>query len=114
MNTAEILDMAAVSEARAMFKAKFPTMCGYYLEDAEGYVNAIGSAIASGDVTAIVSPAHTLKSSSRQMGAALVSGIAKEIEAAAREATNGMPWFSEQLARLEEAFSQTRVAFPTE
>jgi HPt (histidine-containing phosphotransfer) domain-containing protein len=114
MNTAEILDLMAVEEARSTFKAKFPTMCGYYLEDAEGYVNAISSAIKAGDVSAVVSPAHTLKSSSRQMGAALVSSIAKEIEAAAREATNAMPWFSDQLARLEDAFSQTRVAFPTE
>ena len=109
-----LLDTTAVEEARAMFKAKFPTMAGYYFEDAEGYVANIRDAVAAGNVQAIVTPAHTLKSSSRQMGATGVSDVAKEIEATAREASQGMGWFASQLARLEEVFAQTRAAYPVE
>ena len=109
-----LLDTSAVEEARAMFKAKFPTMAGYYFEDAEGYVANIRDAVAAGNVQAIVTPAHTLKSSSRQMGASGVSDVAKEIEAQAREAAHGIDWFARQLARLEEVFAQTRAAYPVD
>ena len=109
-----LLDTAAVDEARSMFKAKFPTMAGYYFEDAEGYVANIRDAVSAGNVQAIVTPAHTLKSSSRQMGASGVSDIAKEIEANAREASQGIGWFVTQLDRLEEVFAQTRAAYPVE
>jgi HPt (histidine-containing phosphotransfer) domain-containing protein len=114
MSAAQLLDMSAIDEARSMFRAKFPTMSGYYFEDAEGYVASIRSAIAGGDIPAIVAPAHTLKSSSRQMGAAEVSVIAKSIEEAARDQLEGVNWFSERLRQLEEAFSMTRTAYPQE
>jgi HPt (histidine-containing phosphotransfer) domain-containing protein len=111
MSAAQLLDPATIEEARAMFKAKFPTMAGYYLEDAAGYVDNIRQAVMSGNVQAIVTPAHTLKSSSRQMGAFGVSDIAKEIEAEAR-AGAAVDWFARQLTRLEEAFEQTRASYP--
>ncbi|UDF05738.1 Hpt domain-containing protein [Asticcacaulis sp. AND118] len=113
---AQLLDPHAVDEARALFKHKFPTMAGYYFEDSEGYIANIRDAVAARDVSQIVTPAHTLKSSSRQMGAALVSGLAKDIEATARAqveaGTADMNDFTTMLSRLEQAFSDTRNAYP--
>ena len=114
MSAVQLLDTDAVNEARSMFRAKFTTMSGYYFEDAQGYLDNIRDAIAGANVAGIVAPAHTLKSSSRQMGAARVSIIAKEIETAAREQVNGTTWFAAQLVELEQAFSDTRAAYPAE
>ncbi len=114
MSAVQLLDTDAINEARSMFRAKFPTMSGYYFEDAQGYLDNIRSAVSGQNVPAIVAPAHTLKSSSRQMGAARVSIIAKEIETAAREGNNGPSWFADQLGVLEQAFAETQAAYPTE
>lgn len=114
MTDAAILDMIAFNEAKATMKAKFPTMVQYFIEDTETYIGAIREGIAVGIAEKIVSPAHTLKSSSRQMGAIHMSEIAKEMEALAREQSGAgesqMPPFSALLARLEAAFAETRDA----
>lgn len=115
MTDAVILDMAAIAEAKATMKAKFPTMVQYFLEDSESYIAAIKEGIAAASAEKIVSPAHTLKSSSRQMGALRVSEIAKSMEALAREQSaagkNDMPPFSGLLLKLEAAFAETRTAY---
>ena len=109
-----LLDTAAVDEARAVFKARFPVMAGYYFEDAAGYVANIRQALSAGNVQAVVTPAHTLKSSSRQMGASGVRELAAEIETGARDAGHGLDWFVRHLAQLEKVFEQTRAAYPAE
>lgn len=114
MIEAPILDMAAVAEAKAMMKAKFPTMVQYYLEDAETYIGAIRDGIASASAANITLPAHTLKSSSRQMGAMRVSDIARTMETLARDLSDAaqadMRDFTELFVRLEAAFAATRTA----
>ncbi len=115
MTDAAILDMTAIAEAKATMKAKFPTMVQYFLEDAETYIGNVREGISLVSAEKIVSPAHTLKSSSRQMGAMRMSDIAKEMEALAREQSssgkNDMPPFTEMLVKLEKAFAETREAF---
>lgn len=115
MNDMNILDIRAIAEAKAMMKTKFPTMVEFFLEDAQMYIGNIRDAIATENALLIVSPAHTLKSSSKQMGAVLVSEIAKQIEANAREQSanddNDMASFVKLLLELEEAFTETKEAF---
>jgi len=111
----DILDMTAIAEAKAMMKAKFPTMVQYFLEDSESYIASIREGIAAVSAEKIVSPAHTLKSSARQMGAMRVSEIAKDMEALAREQSsagnNDMQAFAAMLPKLETAFAETKEAF---
>lgn len=111
----DILDMTAINEAKSTMKAKFPTMVQYFLEDAETYIGTIREGISLASAEKIVSPAHTLKSSSRQMGAQRMSDIAKDMEALAREQSgsgkNDMPPFAEMLVKLEAAFAETKTAY---
>lgn len=109
-----ILDMAAIAEAKATMKDKFPKMIGYFLEDSVMYVTKVEEGFASGNAEAIVPPAHTLKSSARQMGAALLSSIAKDIELNAREIVKGNGSLSQIAPRIPElkaALAQTQEAY---
>jgi HPt (histidine-containing phosphotransfer) domain-containing protein len=66
-------------------KLKFSKMIEYYLEDSLGYVSQILEALANDKPDQVVPAAHTLKSSSRQMGGMRLASIAKDFEAIARE-----------------------------
>lgn len=85
-NESPALDMEVVEEARETMKAKFPTMVSYYLEDSADYFAQIEKAFANREFTNGASPAHTLKSSSKFLGAMQVSEIAKRLEEASRQA----------------------------
>jgi HPt (histidine-containing phosphotransfer) domain-containing protein len=114
MSEALIIDQTIMSEARAMMKAKFPTMVQYFLEDAATYIADIRAGIDEKSVEKIISPAHTMKSSSRQMGAMRLSDIAKDIEHLARDqlASGGdIMLFVSMLAALEHAMLETKTAF---
>ena len=110
----EILDDEIISEAKDMMKSKFPTMISYFLEDSTMYVTQVEEAFAANDVEALVPPAHTLKSSSRQMGAILLSDIAKDIELAAREVAKGNNSINEiktKISELKDALEKTHEAY---
>ena len=55
-----------------------------YLEDGAIQVEALRTAAASGDVAALVRPAHTLKSSSASIGAMTLAEDCRSLEADAR------------------------------
>lgn len=115
MTDVVIIDLAAINEAKETMKAKFPTMVQYFMEDSESYIESIREGIAAVSSERIVSPAHTLKSSARQMGAIRMSEIAKLIEMIAREQAdanqNNMAPFSELLTLLKTAFEDTKTAY---
>lgn len=85
----EILNLAAFHEARAILKDKFDFLLGCYIEDVESYLAEIRGAFALQDVEAMVRPAHTIKSTSKRMGAFYLSHLAKIIEHTARELPAG-------------------------
>jgi len=109
-----VLDMSVVEEAKAMMKNKFPTMIEYFLEDSATYIAAIRDGIVTKNAEQIVSPAHTLKSSSRQMGAMVMSALAKQVEEQARQIkdTGGdINVFTPLVVSLDRAFGETKQAF---
>ena len=55
-----------------------------YLEDAEGQMAALRAAAEADDAAAMLRPAHTLKSSSANVGATLVAERCRAIELEAR------------------------------
>jgi HPt (histidine-containing phosphotransfer) domain-containing protein len=109
-----ILDMTALNEAKEMMQTKFPTMVQYFIEDSDSYIGLMHDGIATKSAEKIILPAHTLKSSARQMGAVRMCEIATTMEALAREqSANGtcdMAPFVDMLAQLEGAFAQTKEA----
>ena len=69
------------------------------------------------DIEAIIRPAHTLKSTSKQMGAEKISLIAKDIEHKAKDLNNtqnsdqaAYQSITQQLDSIQLAFAETRKA----
>ena len=79
-----------------------------YLADAALQLEAIRAAASSGDAAALVRPAHSLKSSSANVGAMALADICRALEAAAR--TGVVPDATERVADCDEAFANARSA----
>lgn len=85
---ADIIDHKMLEDARSLLKDKFDLLLDCYIEDVENFIKDMHEAATNRNVQAIVLPAHTIKSTSKRMGALRLSDIAKDIELAAREAAN--------------------------
>lgn len=111
---APVLDHALVTEAQSLMRQKFPQMVTYYMEDTEGYIAYIEKACAQNNPEGLIPPAHTAKSSSKQMGALRLSAIARAIELEAREAISmqrTLQDLSPLLDSLKSTFAETQAAF---
>jgi HPt (histidine-containing phosphotransfer) domain-containing protein len=99
----DIISMKIVQEAKSLMKDRFPTMVKYFLEDTQMYLEEIAKAVKEKNVEMAISPAHTIKSSAKQLGAERVSSIAKDLEELCRNIfENG----ASGLDRLESLHSQ--------
>lgn len=87
-NESALLDMDALGEAREILKDKFDFLLTCFIEDVENYLNDINTALENHNAEGIILPAHTIKSTSRRIGAVRLSGIAETIEHAARDSAN--------------------------
>lgn len=112
----ELINDKLLDEAKALLKDKFDFLLGCYIEDVENYIREIQDAITSRNTEGVVRPAHTIKSTSKRMGAISLSNIARDIEQTAREASNNTAndfWekqgFSEELQNITRVFEQTRA-----
>jgi len=83
--TAELpaLDMKIVEYLKEMMGSDYQSLIRIYLEDSPKLIYQIQSALDNRDCQALVAPAHTLKSSSANLGALALSSIAKTIEKSA-------------------------------
>ena len=94
----EIFDLAVVAELRESVggdEAFVKELVGAYLAASRGYLDAIAAAAARGDATAVVRPAHTLKSSSAALGAMRLAAVSKQLEFAARDGHIDQPTLAE-------------------
>src|SRR5690606_13645481 len=80
-----VLAAEAVEELRSVMGAEYLSLVRLFLEDAPGHVRALEAAAAANDMSAMVAPAHTLKSASANLGAMALSAAAKRIELGARQ-----------------------------
>ncbi|HVT33201.1 MAG TPA: ATP-binding protein [Rhodanobacteraceae bacterium] len=78
------LDTAIIGDLLDTMGGEFGDLVRVYLEDAPQRVRALASAAEAGDAAAQIAPAHTLKSSSANIGATALSELARGIEHAAR------------------------------
>jgi HPt (histidine-containing phosphotransfer) domain-containing protein len=80
-----ILDLAALERQTGGDASLRREIVRMFLEDCPMRVDAIGAALASGDIPMLVSSAHTLKGSAAYLKASIVRDHAAEIERCARE-----------------------------
>jgi len=82
---APVLDSEVLAELREVMGAEFDSLVQMFITDAAKYIQQLEEAATANDLDRMVAPAHTLKSSSANLGAMAVSAAAKHIETGARQ-----------------------------
>ncbi|PZO84514.1 MAG: hypothetical protein DI626_08275, partial [Micavibrio aeruginosavorus] len=111
-NKDSFIDEELLEEARSIMKDKFDFFIDCFIEDVEKYIADIDTAMNSREVQNMILPAHTIKSTSKRIGAVMLSDIAKHIELTPREAGNTQGGevvsLDDTIRRMNEAFSATK------
>ena len=84
-----------------------------YLEESLGLVNAITEGAEAGDLTSVLRPAHSLKSSSASIGAMQLSKLCADLEAYLRGSLPGLDVLS-QVQQIESEFARVQLALHAE
>jgi HPt (histidine-containing phosphotransfer) domain-containing protein len=105
---APVLEMEVVEELRSIMGAEYQGLVKLFLEDAPSHIQRLQAAAANNDIAAMVAPAHTLKSSSANLGALALSAVAKRIEFGARTQTLAKPTLA--VLMLENEFRRAKAA----
>jgi CheY-like chemotaxis protein len=106
--TIPVLEMAVVEELRAIMGAEYQGLVKLFLEDAPSHIQRLQAAAAANDIPGMVAPAHTLKSSSANLGALALSAVAKRIEFGARTQALSKPTLA--VLMLENEFRRAKAA----
>jgi CheY-like chemotaxis protein len=102
------LDMEIVEDLQEMMGSDYQSLIRIYLEDSPKLIGQIQSALDNRDCQALVAPAHTLKSSSANLGAMALSEMAKIIEKSAR--SNDIDTPLQTGAGIDAEFERVRAA----
>ena len=78
------LDHETLDELREMMGGEYTQLIRIYLEDSPKLVSQILAALSNQDSAALINPAHTLKSSSANLGAKHLSALALDMEKCAK------------------------------
>lgn len=113
-----ILDENLFTTAQNELGGKINTLIQFYIEDANQYVTQIQQGLAADQPNLVYPAAHSLKSSSRQLGCIAMAVAAQQLELTAREAALGTTLLSSlqpvalQLPSLLEATTQALKSAP--
>ncbi len=106
-----VLNYAALYDLQAIMKAKTKIAIESYISVSQAYIDDIAMAINNHDMQAVGSMAHSLKSSSKQIGADVVASISQDIEILARAAVNtNIKQLEKLYQQLQEQFTATKCA----
>jgi HPt (histidine-containing phosphotransfer) domain-containing protein len=83
-----------------------PDIIDSYLSEAPALVDEITTAVALGDCEPVTRGAHPLKSSSANLGAMVLSELARKLELAGRE--HDLEKIRQEVVPLSDLFEQTR------
>lgn len=108
-----LLEMSLFEESREIMGAKFPRILEYYLEDTATYLEQAQHDLAdNGAYMRLMVPLHTIKSSSRQLGALAIADIASAMEERVRAASSANaacpPELHAMLAQLRQQFENLK------
>ena len=104
-----MLDQNLLTEFKAIVKGKYATLIGFFIEDSQKYIDTILKEVNAGNLHNAASAAHTLKSSSRQVGATELGMLAEDIEKYSRQGITP-PDAQKKMQDLQEIFTKTIVA----
>lgn len=107
------IDEAAFIIASDILGDKLSAILTCYLEDAEGYIERLAESVATRDMEAAITPAHTLKSSSRQLGVTTLAELAAQAEMVARQESSETACnaIAQMLPAMREALVRIRPFF---
>lgn len=103
-----VLDASVLDELREVLGTEVDRIVAVYLEDAPRLIAQLQHAAANHDPIALRVAAHTLKSSSANVGATALATAARALEHGARDGTLADP--AAAVARIAEAFESVRAA----
>jgi HPt (histidine-containing phosphotransfer) domain-containing protein len=84
-NNAPVLSREIVDDLREIMGEEFAALVRVFLEDAPQALQKLEQAAAKQDIDALIGPAHSLKSTSANLGALALSDLARTIEHGARQ-----------------------------
>jgi len=103
-----VLNNAVLDELREVLGGEVDKIIAVYLEDSPRLIAQLERAAVGNDPIALRVAAHTLKSSSANVGATTLSEAARQLEEGARDGTLASP--EAQVARIVSEFAQVRGA----
>ena len=103
-----MLNREIVDDLREIMGEEFVALVRVFLEDAPGALQKLERAASQGEIDALVGPAHSLKSTSANLGALALSDIARTIEHGARQRTLADP--AREVAALGQEFRRVEAA----
>jgi len=99
---ANVIDKAVLDGLRELMGGEFSILVNAYQEDTAEFVLLLKGACESGDYAALQVPAHSMKSSSANVGAMRLSALAKKLEEQVR--SNTLEDVGQQVSAIEEEF----------
>lgn len=107
-----LIDIGALKSAKTVMKQKFSRIIEYYFEDTATYLDTIEDGLRKGDIGMVIPAAHTIKSSSRQLGANALADVAFEVETTGRQILKGDRSFEDVMPdarRMRDLFMRSRA-----
>ncbi len=108
MRSPPVLNAGVLDELREVLGSEVDKIIALYLEDTPRLIAQLERAAVGNDPIALRVAAHTLKSSSANVGATTLSEAARDLENGARDGTLAKP--EELVARIVTEFAQVRSA----
>jgi HPt (histidine-containing phosphotransfer) domain-containing protein len=105
---APVLDMSVLDELRSILGGEVERLVEVFLDDTPTIIAALEIAAAGPDMDGLRNAAHTLKSSSANLGAMSLSNAAKRVELGARMGTLERPAVA--VAMISNEFARARQA----
>lgn len=103
-----VIDMTTLETLKDIMEDEFAELVESYLEDAPKLLADVKNASKEADLQILIRAAHTLKSSSNNLGASLLANTALQIELLGKE--NKLPEASAMIDELEAALEKTHQA----
>jgi signal transduction histidine kinase/DNA-binding NarL/FixJ family response regulator/HPt (histidine-containing phosphotransfer) domain-containing protein len=107
-SSAPVLNREIVDDLREIMGEEFIALVRVFLEDAPRALQKLEAAAARSDIDALVGPAHSLKSTSANLGALALSDLARTIEHGARQRNLADP--GETVGALGREFHRVEAA----
>ncbi len=105
---AVVLEVTVLNELRSLMGSDFESLVEVYLEDSPKALRNLLRAVEAGDTQAMVGPAHSLKSTSANLGALALAELARGMEHDAREGRIDNP--SRRLAAMLKLYKRVAAA----